>query len=276
MTGTGSQPGPQPGRPRCRRAAAGVAAVVLGLCCLDALPAVAQPDPAPASRRPGKPKTPTPIVALPEVDETGSVAKLAAQDKPRDPVPITPSAAEKAAPNAQALVERANAVLNGVVTMTADFSQTSGEGRRLSGIVYVQRPGKLRFEYNKPSTLEVVSDGSTVLVRDRKLNTSDPYPVSQTPLKFLLSSRIDLARDTRVTAVSSDQEGVKVTIEDQTTLGGSSRIVLTFDPAVANLKRWRVTDAQGYTTTVSLSGVEKNKAIDPKIFMLNFMRPVEE
>jgi outer membrane lipoprotein-sorting protein len=192
-----------------------------------------------------------------------------------EPLVITPAATDKPALNERAIIERANAALNATTTLSADFTQVSGDGRRLTGLVYVQRPGKLRFEYAKPSTLEVVSDGSTVLVRDRKLNTSDPYPISQTPLKFLLSSRIDLSRDATVRSVGGAGDGVQVTIEDSSTLGGTSRITLTFDKDVTDLKRWRVTDPQGYTTTVSLSDVEKNRSIDPKIFMLNYMRPVD-
>lgn len=177
--------------------------------------------------------------------------------------------------DAQAVVERANAALNSFSTLSAAFSQVGGEGGRLTGTVWVQRPGRLRFEYNKPSTLEVVSDGSTVLVRDRKLNTSDPYPISQTPLKFLLSSRIDLARDTRVRSVSAAGDGVNIMIEDSSTIGGTSRITLTFDSEITSLKRWRVTDPQGYTTTVALGSIEKNRPIDPRTFNLGFMRPVD-
>ncbi|MDB5511013.1 MAG: outer rane lipoprotein carrier protein LolA, partial [Enterovirga sp.] len=173
------------------------------------------------------------------------------------------------------IVEKASAALNSVTSMTADFVQIGGDGRTLNGIMYLQRPGKLRFEYGKPSPLEIVSDGSTVLVRDRKLNTADPYPISQTPLKFLLSSKIDLTRDVKVTAVSTDPDGVRVALEDSTTLGGTSKITLTFDPEVTALKRWRVIDPQGYATTVTLSDIEKNRTIDPRIFQLNYMRPVE-
>lgn len=204
-----------------------------------------------------------------DVDTTGSVVRMAAGE----PLAITPKAATGG--NDAAIVARANAALNSVTSMSAEFSQTGGEGRRLSGTVYVQRPGKLRFEYDKPSTLEVVSDGTTVLVRDRKLNTADPYPISQTPLKFLLSSRIDLGRDSTVRSVASDASGVRVAIEDTSTLGGTSRITLTFDPDITTLKQWRVTDPQGYTTTVALSGIEKNKTIDPKTFQLNYSRPVD-
>lgn len=198
----------------------------------------------------------------------------AAQSGPGKPLPIT-SAATRPAGNDRALVERANATLNGISTLVADFTQIGGDGRRLTGTLYLQRPGKVRFEYDKPSTMEVVSDGSTVLVRDRKLNTSDPYPIGQTPLKFLLSSRIDLTREATVKSVQTEGDGVRITIEDSSTLGGTSKITLSFNNDLTTLTRWRVVDPQGYTTTVSLSNQERNTTIDPKVFMLNFSRPVQ-
>jgi outer membrane lipoprotein-sorting protein len=210
-----------------------------------------------------------------EVDvlATGSIVR-AAKTRAGAGLPVLQAAAGDKLSDRQ-IVDKANAALNGVTSMAADFTQIGGDGRKLTGILYLQRPGKLRFEYAKPSTLEIVSDGSTVLVRDRKLNTSDPYPISQTPLKFLLSSRIDLARESNVTAVVTDPDGVRISIEDSSTLGGTSKITLYFDPDITGLKRWRVVDPQGYTTTVSLSDIEKNRTIDPRIFMLNYMRPVD-
>jgi outer membrane lipoprotein-sorting protein len=189
--------------------------------------------------------------------------------------PVASASATSRPVDSNEAIQRANATLNSFTTMTASFTQVGGEGNRLTGMVSVQRPGKLRFEYNKPSVLEVISDGSTVLVRDRKQNTSDPYPISQTPLKFLLSSRIDLQRDTRVRSVSSGADGVSIVIEDASTFGGTSRITLTFDNDFSSLKRWRVVDPQGYTTTVTLAGIEKNVAVDPRTFNFGFMRPVE-
>lgn len=191
------------------------------------------------------------------------------------PRPIAVQAAAKPALSEKAIIDRANAALNGISTLTADFTQVSGDGRRLGGTLYLQRPGKVRFEYDKPSTLEVVSDGTTVLVRDRKLNTSDPYPIGQTPLKFLLSNRIDLTREATLQSVQTDPDGVRITVEDSTTLGGTSKITLSFTPDLTTLTRWRVVDPQGYTTTVSLGNQDRNKPIDPKVFMLNYMRPVE-
>ena len=128
-------------------------------------------------------------------------------------------------------------------------------GRQVSGVLYLQRPGKLRFEYNKPSTMEVVSDGSTVLVRDRKLNTSDPYPISQTPLKFLLSAKIDLVHDVSVKRVATEPGGGV----DRDRGHDDARRHL---PHHARLRPRRhraeagggVVDPQGYTTSVTPLG----------------------
>ena len=219
------------------------------------------------------PSRPGSLVGDIDVTATGSIVPVA-KTRTGAALPLIQAAAGDKLTDKQ-IVDKANAALNAVTSMAADFTQIGGDGRKQTGLLYMQRPGKLRFEYEKPSTLEVVSDGSTVLVRDRKLNTADPYPISQTPLKFLLSSKIDLSRDSRVTGVVTDPEGVRISIEDSTTLGGTSKITLSFDPEITTLKRWRVVDPQGYTTTVSLSDIEKNRTIDPRIFMLNYMRPVE-
>jgi len=246
--------------------------LALGIAVLLAVGASAEAASRPRLVTVLPPQRPASLGGGAEVAATGSIMPV---DKTRSAgTPALRVAAGDKLSDRQ-IVEKANAALNSVTSMAADFTQVGGDGRRLTGILYLQRPGKLRFEYAKPSTLEVVSDGSTVLVRDRKLNTSDPYPISQTPLKFLLASKIDLGRDATVTAVVTDPEGVRVSIEDSSTLGGTSKITLYFDPEITTLKRWRVVDPQGYTTTVSLADIEKNRTIDPRIFMLNYMRPVD-
>ena len=69
----------------------------------------------------------------------------------------------------------------------------------------MQKPGKVRFEYKPPSPIELIADGSSVVVRDRKLATQDLYPLSQTPLRFLLADHIDLLRDTNLVGVYADE-----------------------------------------------------------------------
>jgi outer membrane lipoprotein-sorting protein len=173
------------------------------------------------------------------------------------------------------VLERANAYFNGLGSLTGDFVQIGGDGRRMSGRLYIQRPGKLRFEYRSPATLEVIADGSSVAVRDRKLATQDLYPLSQTPLKFLTRERVDLGRDVKVTSVDRTDADARVALEDRSTLGGTSKIVLHFDGAVQNLTKWQITDPQGFQTTVVLSNVDRGARVDPGQFVINYERVLD-
>ena len=140
--------------------------------------------------------------------------------------------------------------------MSAYFVQNTSNGQRAEGTLSVKRPGQLHFAYAPPSTLEVVSDGRSVAVRDKKLGTNDVYSVRQTPLKFLVQEQVDLARDTKVRDVQISPDGmVTVLFEDSATFGGTSKITLRFDARANALKQWTVLDAQGYETTVVLSGL---------------------
>ena len=180
-----------------------------------------------------------------------------------------PAAAPAAAMTAQEAVQRANAFFNASPTMIADFVQVSSEGRRLEGKVSIQRPGRMRFEYAKPATVEVVADGTSVAIRDTKLHTQDLYLIGQTPLKFLTKERIDIARDTKVLDVKMDANAASISIEDKATLGGTSRIKLIFDPSSFALKQWIIKDPQGIETVVSLFNVDFNRKPDPELFKID-------
>ena len=169
-----------------------------------------------------------------------------------------------------AVIERANAYFTGLGTLVADFTQVGGDGRRMGGTHYLQRPGKVRFEYDPPATLEVIADGRSVAVRDRKLATQDLYSISQTPLKFLLREKVNLGQDIAVTGISSDGGSVRINLEDRSTLGGTSRITLSFDPQVETLSEWRIVDAQGFHTVVRLNKVERGRRIDQDLFRISY------
>ncbi|KAB1071770.1 LolA family protein [Methylobacterium planeticum] len=260
------------------------------------------PEPAPA------PKAPAPAPAAPrkpapkQVKEGGKEAKEAkgaergaerGADKGGEKTGGPKASAHKAAPgeakvaavgapNAAALpaedadpatvLAQANAYFNGMTTLTGNFVQIGADGRRIGGKLTLAKPGRLRFDYDQPSPLEVVADGTSVAVRDRKLSTQDLYFISQTPLKFLLREKIDLARDLSVTDVSNDPGGIRIALEDRSTLGGTSKIQLFFDAEMKTLSQWRITDPQGYLTTVQLSNLQKGKAVDGMQFVINYGR----
>ncbi|MBP0650885.1 outer-membrane lipoprotein carrier protein LolA, partial [Mycobacterium tuberculosis] len=86
--------------------------------------------------------------------------------------------------------------------MTGEFVVFGPDGSRAEGVFYLAKPGKIRFEYARPLQLEVIADGTDVVVLDRKKQTQDLYPLSKTPLKFLLADQIDLANEPSVSKVS--------------------------------------------------------------------------
>ncbi len=149
--------------------------------------------------------------------------------------------------NQKAQAAKVSNYLSSLNTLVGNFVQVGPDGSRSKGDFYIQKPGKLRFEYDAPSTIAMIADGSSVAVRDRKLATQDIYPLSQTPLRYLLSDRIDLMRDTNVVNVTADDVFISVTVEEKSALIGTSRLMLMLGAKDNQLKQWTVTDPQATT-----------------------------
>jgi outer membrane lipoprotein-sorting protein len=172
--------------------------------------------------------------------------------------------------NQKAQAAKVSAYLSSLQTLIGNFVQVGPDGSKTTGDFYIQKPGKLRFEYDPPSPIDIVADGSSVVVRDRNLATQDVYPLSQTPLRYLLSDRIDLLKDTNVIAVSSDDLYISITIEEKHALIGTSRMLLMIGAKDGQLKQWTVTDPQGYDTTVAVYNLDSTKKLDPSLFKIDF------
>jgi outer membrane lipoprotein-sorting protein len=203
-------------------------------------------------------------------------APTPAQTAQAPALPISPAAANARGrigaldPKQRALVERINTYLTTVHTLVGDFVQVGPDGNRTEGKFYLQKPGRVRFEYNSPSPLELIADGQSVAIRDRKLATQDLLLLSQTPLRFLLSDRIDLLKEGNLVNVFTDDVYVTVVLEEKHTLGGTHRLNLMFSAKDSQLKQWTVTDPQGYDTTVALYNLDSSKKPDPSLFRINY------
>jgi outer membrane lipoprotein-sorting protein len=172
--------------------------------------------------------------------------------------------------NQKAQAAKVSTYLSSLQTLVGNFVQVGPDGSKTKGDFYIQKPGKVRFEYEAPSPIAIVADGSSVAVRDRKLATQDIYPLSQTPLRYLLSDRIDLLKDTNVVSVTADDVFVSVTIEEKQALIGTSRLMLMVGAKDGQLKQWTVTDPQGYDTTVAVYNLDSSRKVDPGLFKIDF------
>jgi outer membrane lipoprotein-sorting protein len=161
----------------------------------------------------------------------------------------------------------ANRTLNAVQRMQGRFVQTSPDGARAGGLFYLQRPGKLRFQYDPPATLLIVSDGSVVALRDSELRTTERTPLRSTPLNLILGEQIDLARDARIIRVSRSGPWLLITARDRTGQA-DGQITLHFYGEGAELRSWDVIDATGARTRITLSEVSQPASLDRRLFRL--------
>ena len=175
-------------------------------------------------------------------------------------------------PEQKSLIERVDTYLSSVQTLTGKFVQIGPDGSRSTGVFYLAKPGRVRFEYDSPNPTELVADGQSVVVRDRNLGTQDVYPLSQTPLRFLLADNVDLMKDTNLVAVYADDVFITVVVEEKNALVGTSRLMIMFDAKDMQLKQWTVTDPQGYDTTVAVYNLDAGKKLNPSMFRIDYTK----
>ncbi len=155
-------------------------------------------------------------------------------------------------------------------TMSGDFVQFGPRGEQTGGKFYIQRPGKIRFNYDAPSNYRVIADGKSVVIENMKLRTSDLYPLSKTPLKLLLDDTIDLTGG-RVKSVKEEDDLTTIQLADKSVFGNST-ITMKFNPQTSELLEWTITDAKGKDTTVMISNVQNGVKLDQSMFEINYQR----
>lgn len=157
-----------------------------------------------------------------------------------------------------------------VATMSGEFVQFGPRGEQTGGKFFIQRPGKIRFNYEPPSGYKVISDGKSVVIDNSKLNTMDLYPLSKTPLKLLLDDRIDLSGK-KVKSVKEEDDLTTIQLADRQFFGNST-ITMMFDPKTYDLRQWTITDPQGKDTTVMIFNVKQGVKIDQDLFAIDYSR----
>src|SRR5687767_13590063 len=163
-------------------------------------------------------------------------------------------------------VDELSSYFNGFKSLQGEFTQVSPQGRVSTGVFFLSKPGRLRFEYAPPNPFLVVSDGSWVVIENRKHKTTDQYPLAATPLKLLLSEEINLLEDADVKSVETTAGVATISVEDRNR-AIPGKLVLVFDTNRKELAQWIVEDAKGKRTTISLANLETGVEPDPKLFV---------
>ncbi len=187
------------------------------------------------------------------------------------PVEAAKAKAIQLTPEQTEAVERINAFFNSFKTMRGDFIQKTEKGRALKGVMFISKPGKLRFEFAPPTPLLIASDGKWVTFKNTQKEKGDQWPLSSTPFRFIVSPDLDLMKEAVVTRI--DQ------VEGFTTVGFADKkgalkgeIAMVYDETRGELSQWVITDNKGLRTTVILSNLEKDVKLDAKLFQVTIKR----
>lgn len=172
-------------------------------------------------------------------------------------------------------VARAESYLNGITTLKARFLQISPNGASAEGDAYLSRPGRMRLQYDPPSPLLVVADGSFLIVHDAQLDPSY-IPLNSTPAGILVRADVRLnGGDVAVTRVTRQPGVIRVSLV-ATDDPAAGEITLVFSDRPFSLRQWQIRDTQNQITTVSLFEAQSGLTLDPKLFQFqnpNFIKP---
>lgn len=158
--------------------------------------------------------------------------------------------------------------LNGLGTLQSKFTQVNNDGSISTGQVFIQRPGRVRFEYNNDNTLVLASGGQVAVFDGKTKGAAQQYPLSQTPLSIILDANVNLGRANMVTGHSEQKNTTVVTAQDPAHPEyGNIQMVFTAGPT--ELRQWVVTDNAGEKTTVILGDMAKGGSFAPSTFSIN-------
>src|SRR5437762_6765227 len=181
-----------------------------------------------------------------------------------------PPAAAALTPQDTAQLQRIAGYLNGIRTMTARFQQAASNGAVSSGRVWVSRPGRMRFEYERPNTLALLADAGFVYQWDKELHQTTKIELRSTPAWFILRDPINFGPDVVVTRLEQGGGPIRVTVVEAAHPDlGSLTMAFTENPL--SLRQWTVLDQQGRRTTVTLSDVQTGVALDSRLFQYQYL-----
>ena len=170
-------------------------------------------------------------------------------------------------PQDQADLVRIRDYLNAIHTLKARFLQVAPDGSTSQGTAWLQRPGRMRFQYDPPSPLLLVAGHGLVVYYDRELRQVTNIPLGATPLGLLLRADITLSGDVTVTGFQREPGLIQATLV-RTASPGDGSLTLVFADQPLALRQWTVLDGQRRETRVTLYDVELGGSFDQDMFTL--------
>jgi outer membrane lipoprotein-sorting protein len=185
------------------------------------------------------------------------------------PLSLTARAAPAPAPalSAQDLADigRIEAYLNSLKTLKAHFMQVAGDGGISEGTAWMQRPGRMRFQYDPPTPFLLIASHGVLTFHDSSLGQDTNVGLGRTPLGILLAEQVQLSGKVTVTSIQRLPGQIQLTLVRTDSPGDGSLTLIFADPPLM-LRQWTVVDAQRRETHVTLYNAQLGGTFDPQLF----------
>ena len=172
-------------------------------------------------------------------------------------------------------IARIQAYLDGLRTLKARFLQIAPDGQQTQGNAWLERPGRMRFEYDPPAAYLLVAGHGVLTFYDAGLKQTSNIPLGTTPLGILLADRVNLSGEVSVVSLTRLPGQIQLTLARNANPGEGS-LTLFFNADPLQLRGWSVLDAQRRVTQIDLFSVQRGGNFDPGLFVFidpNFFQP---
>jgi outer membrane lipoprotein-sorting protein len=166
----------------------------------------------------------------------------------------------------QPIIDKVERYLSELTTIVSDFTQIAPDGSLTSGKFYLKRPGKMRWQYNPPTPILMVSNGSTLVYYDYELEQVSNVSLDSTLIGFLAEQNIELGKSIGVTDISSSAGVIRVTLL-QRDKPSEGQLMLEFSEKPFMLRNMVITDATNQITSVSLNDAKFGIPLEDNLFV---------
>ncbi len=178
--------------------------------------------------------------------------------------------------NSDIIINKIENYFNNITTLQAKFIQLDEDGSYKNGILMISKPVKIRFEYKKPSSILIVSDGQYVIFYDKNLNQLNRISINKVPIKFLVNNNFSF-KNNDIIIKNIEYEGNVIILSIQYNKNMlTNKIKLIFENNPLILRQWIIEDSQGYKTRISLEDVNTEIKLDEKKFKFDYNKKIKE
>lgn len=171
--------------------------------------------------------------------------------------------------NSPAALVQAVAALREITTMRADFTQTDANGRRVSGVLTMKRPGRIRFQYAPGVPMLIIADGNALIMIDSQVNQLQRWPIKNSPLSAILDPGRDVTRfATLQPMIDADVVGVEMRDRTHPEYGTLTLIFArkSSAPGGMELTGWVSVDSQNSRTVIRLANQHYGMPVSDELF----------